>query len=121
MVQVKIQAHANSEKLEYGLADIRNYSKQEILINTLKKLGLFWGLALFSLFLPVVHFFLVPLFLLLGVFFAFRARQFRELILFGEIDCPNCNQKIKISSSAANWPHTEICQSCAIVIKINKM
>ena len=41
-------------------------SKKTLLVQAVKKVGLFLGLAMVSLFIPLLHFILVPAFLLLG-------------------------------------------------------
>src|SRR5574341_1886703 len=57
---------------------------------TLAGLGMFWGLALVGLFIPVVHFVLVPTFVAAGMIMAVkRAREDRRLVkLHGA--CPRC-------------------------------
>jgi hypothetical protein len=53
-------------------------------------LGMFWGLALASVFIPVAHFILVPAFLLTGLVVALRrAREDRRLIRLRGA-CPRC-------------------------------
>src|SRR5437868_584948 len=112
MNQVTIQATANSDHVEYGTAEIRSFSPRAVLTNSLKKLLMFWGAALLSVFLPVVHFVLVPLFFILGIFFAFRARKFRYEIISGQIHCPRCKGAVKIEKAVFFEHHQEICQNC---------
>src|SRR6476661_6597993 len=46
----------------------------------LKVLGIFWGLAIACVFVPILHFILVPLFTLVGIWLALRAfRNTREM------------------------------------------
>ncbi len=53
-------------------------------------LGLFWGLALGGLFIPVAHFVLVPTFVTAGIVMAAkRAREDRRLVLVRG-SCPRC-------------------------------
>jgi len=53
-------------------------------------LGMFWGLALVGLFIPVAHFFLVPTFGIAGIITAVkRAREDRRLIRLRGA-CPRC-------------------------------
>lgn len=119
MSQQRIQAIASSDHIEYGTADIRSYSPPEIVKKSLQKLGLFWGMSLFSVFLPVVHFVLTPLFFVLGIYLSVRARKFRHEILSGTIACPHCKKDITIGKSAFFEEHTEICQSCASAVRIS--
>ena len=53
-------------------------------------LGLFWGLGLASVFIPVAHFVLVPTFVVGGIVMAVkRAREDRRLIVLRGA-CPRC-------------------------------
>jgi hypothetical protein len=121
MAQIQIQADANSGKVVFGVAEIRHFSQREILFRVLKTLGLLWGIAVFCVFLPVVHFVLVPLFLILGPIFALRARKYKFELLGGEVACPQCSQILKLPKSAILWPHTEICQNCAFHIRLSPL
>ena len=57
---------------------------------TLAGLGMFWGLALASVFIPVAHFVLVPTFVVAGIVMALkRAREDRRLLLVRGA-CPRC-------------------------------
>jgi hypothetical protein len=57
---------------------------------TLAGLGMFWGLALASVFIPVAHFVLVPTFVVAGIVLAIkRAREDRRLLLVRGA-CPRC-------------------------------
>lgn len=121
MSQQRIQATAGSDHVEYGTADIRSFSPREVLTKSLQKLGMFWGLALFSILLPVVHFVLTPLFFILGIYLAVRARKFRHEILSGSINCPHCKAPVTIGKAAFFEEHTEICQNCASVVRISSL
>lgn len=121
MSTTKIQAIANSnfDKIEYGLAEIRNFSPGEILQKSIKQLVMFWGLAIVSVLLPVVHFILVPLFFVMGAYLAVRARKFKQEIISGSVNCPQCKQPVTIKKSPFLEEHTEICQNCTSVVKIS--
>lgn len=57
---------------------------------TLAGLGMFWGLALGSVFIPVAHFVLVPTFVVGGIVMAVkRAREDRRLLRVRGA-CPRC-------------------------------
>ena len=57
---------------------------------TLAGLGMFWGLGLASVFIPVAHFVLVPTFVVAGIVMAVkRAREDRRLLLVRGA-CPRC-------------------------------
>lgn len=121
MSTTKIQAIANSnfDKIEYGTAEIRSFSPREILQKSIKQLAMFWGLAIVSVLLPVVHFVLVPLFFFMGAYLAIRARKVKQEILSGSVNCPQCKQPVTIKKSPFLDEHTEICQNCTSVVKIS--
>ena len=86
----------------------------------LKKLAIFWGIALVSVLLPVVHFVLVPLFFFLGFFFAYRGFKSEGQVLSGETTCPHCGTKVVVKKQELAWPITEICQGCARVVRMER-
>jgi hypothetical protein len=62
-------------------------------------LGLFWGLALVGLFIPVAHFILVPTFVVAGIAMAVvRAREDKRLLKVRGV-CPRCGaeQEFKVN------------------------
>lgn len=91
---------------------------------TLSGLGMFWGLALASVFIPVAHFVLVPTFVVAGIVMAVkRAREDRRLLLVRgacprcgavqeirpggrfvdgrSFDCPKCHGNLTLATTAA--------------------
>ncbi len=94
------------------------------LARALAALGLFWGLALVGLFIPVAHFILVPTFLTAGLVAAvLRAREDRRLVQVRgacprcgveqefkaggrftsdrRLDCPHCHNTLRLSPNTA--------------------
>lgn len=88
------------------------FSQQEKMKRALKKLGLFWGIAVLSVFAPVVHFVLVPAFLLLGPFLA--AKTYREEVILEACDlpCPECGKTSHFDKISGQWPLTNGCEHC---------
>ena len=91
---------------------------------TLGGLGMFWGLGLASVFIPVAHFVLVPTFVVAGIVMAVkRAREDRRLLLVRgacprcgavqeirpggrfvdgrSFDCPKCHGNLTLATTAA--------------------
>ncbi len=80
---------------------------------TLGGLGMFWGLGLASVFIPVAHFVLVPTFVVGGVVMAVkRAREDRRL-LWVRGACPRCGveQELKPGGRFVDG-RTFDCPSC---------
>lgn len=71
--------------------------KKDTIFLSLKKLGLFWILAAFSVFIPLMHFILVPAFLGLGIF-AFLSQYKNKFYLEkANCQCPQCMQSFALN------------------------
>jgi hypothetical protein len=78
----------------------------------LKKLGLFWALAFASVFLPVMHFVLVPTFFIVGIVQFYVTFQYTKVLRDSQIVCPKCKAPFVLPASAFNWPKRETCPQC---------
>ncbi len=61
---------------------------------------------------PIAHFVLVPLALLIGVVMTIRALYQKEVIRGGLGTCPACGKGFEIFSGAAKWPIQDRCTEC---------
>lgn len=87
-------------------------TKQELLKLTLKKASLFFGLAVFSIFIPVFHFVLVPVFLLITAVVIFKGMSPRFLLqLQGPHECTSCHQSLPTERVLDSDPRLE-CEHC---------
>lgn len=116
--KIVLEASVGDERRSPGTVIVHPLSKTEKLIKACKKLGLFWALAVFSVLVPVLHFFLVPLFLVLGIYLALRSYKSLGQVVSGETRCPHCQSEIHIKPGDLQWPLTEICQTCARVVRM---
>jgi hypothetical protein len=87
-----------------------------------KILALCWGAAFLCIFIPVLHFVLVPLAILIGIFMAYRQLNFHFQMKSAEILCPNCEAKFESDKNSFNWPKIENCRKCesSLLIDIKK-
>jgi hypothetical protein len=101
----------SSEPVSVAIS-LRQLSKHERVVLSLKGLGLFWGLAALSVFIPVMHFILVPMFLLLGPLIAYL--NYQKTVFLGDtvVTCPNCSERLHLKNGTARWPHEEVCGKC---------
>jgi hypothetical protein len=77
-----------------------------------------WGLAIASLPILFLHFFLVPAFLLAGpIFYALRMRE-SDLILGGIVPCPRCSADNRLGVQAEDWPLGMRCEQCTVGMKL---
>jgi hypothetical protein len=77
-----------------------------------------WGLALVSVPIMFLHFFLVPLFGVLGpILFVMRMKQ-ESTVLGAEVDCPACGKTNTLGKQAAGWPLLASCEFCSTRLTI---
>ena len=92
---MKAQVNFDGQWLSEMQIEYRSYSVKERTQKAIKTFAIFFGLAIFSVFIPVLHFFLVPVFLLLSFFLSYR--KFKEIYVIdlGQLNCPGCSGKYK--------------------------
>ena len=78
-----------------------------------KVLGICWGLAVVTLFIPIAHFFLVPTFAIAGPVMAFMKYQATEIAEKAEGVCPECKKEISIPLEPKDkLPKWTYCPEC---------
>ena len=117
--QLKVKADVNDERVTEGILEVHYFHSAERMMNALKKLVLYWLISIVSILVPVAHFVLVPLFFFLGIFFFYRSYKSQGKVLAGEVPCPHCQVVLKLNPQELQWPVSEICQSCARVVRIS--
>ena len=82
-------------------------------------LGLWWGAALVSVFIPVAHFFLVPGFFLYGLYTFLQRLKTNQLAVAGRGTCPDCGREQELDV-AGRWilPRSTSCRFCQRSIRI---
>ena len=73
-----------------GEIEIDEFSARERVLRALGGLGMGWGAALVSVFIPVAHFLLVPIFLAGGVWFGIRRFRACNAMVAARGTCPKC-------------------------------
>ena len=81
------------------------------------KQGAKWGglcflMAVGCIFIPVFHFVLVPLCLLLMIFFFFQGRKYPWRIEQLKLSCPECQTEMNINQSFKEMPFRLFCNNC---------
>ena len=114
---MKIITNDFKEALFQG--EIRECQKKEKLVAAVKKLITFWGLALISIFIPVLHFVLVPLFILVGIGFFFVQFQKTHLIHRLSFKCPDCDQENRIEKMYFKETVRFRCEACSAQLILN--
>lgn len=101
-------------------AMIRQVDRSESLGRAFKALGIWWLLAIVGVFIPVLHFVIVPLFLVLGVYFALKQSRVRFEIEGGHFICPACGVQNAFEKGRAFFPREERCVSCFVTVQIEE-
>jgi hypothetical protein len=108
-----MKIHNNTGKeIIYPNILIESLGVKQRLIQSLKSFGILFGLALGSLFIPVLHFFLVPLFLIFSLFFAWLNFKKIYKISSVKLSCPVCHGEIVFEASSSRLPIRNSCILC---------
>lgn len=123
MEPIKVKAHhaSNLNLFTTGEAEIANYDKSARTKRALKTLGLIWGLALLSVLLPLLHFFLPFLGIIIGPFLAIWVHGIESEIIGGSIPCPRCQSPVTIVKQRNRWPLKELCMQCSSEITVDRV
>ena len=90
-----------------------SYDRAQRIRRALKGLGMWWGVALLSVLIPVAHFVLVPSFFLYGLYIFARRLTADEVAVAGRGTCPDCRQEQALDV-LGRWslPRTTSCRYC---------
>ncbi|MBC7457842.1 MAG: hypothetical protein H7235_06160 [Bdellovibrionaceae bacterium] len=76
-------------------AEVLPCNKSKRIRKAIKNLFLFFGAGILFVFIPVLHFFLVPTAIILGFFFSYKGFKYKYRIESGNFTCPSC-KKIRL-------------------------
>lgn len=112
---MKAKINFDGNWLSEKVFDSFHFSFKDRVKRSLKIFSIFFGAAVFSVLVPVLHFFLVPVFLILSVFLSYR--KFKEIISINLLDlnCPGCETKLSSSETTLKKNDSVIrlsCESC---------
>jgi hypothetical protein len=93
---MKLILASDQSKFLETTAELLELNSGERFKNSLKKFSLFFLMAVGFLFVPVLHFFLVPLFLLLSLIFGFKAYAIRyRFFVRSACNCIECQNVLR--------------------------
>ncbi len=118
---VKIHIRGGMEsKPTVGEVEIITWSREVRSRRSLKMLGTCWGIGLFCVIIPGLHFILVPGMLIAGVIgFLYRSKQL-TYVLGGVGECPECHKAFKVAKAADKFPMAETCEHCNSSLSLSK-
>lgn len=109
------------DKKATGRVELREISSSERSVEAAKALAIGWGLAIFCILIPVLHFVLVPLFLILGIFWALKKWKTVQEVVTGGFACPACGKETSLEKSSARFPREERCSSCFVTVELKEI
>lgn len=118
-VEISIRGGMESSPTK-GQVSIITWSPQERSKRALKLLGLCWGIGLFCVILPLVHFVLVPGMVIAGIIGFLHMSKQTTLVLGGVGVCPECQKEFKVAKAADHFPMAETCESCNSSVSLSK-
>lgn len=72
-----------------------------------------WALAVATFFIPLLHFVLVPGFVVVGPVMAFLAFRSTVKVTSTSVTCPKCEKVSTIEKGLTGWPVTLRCSHCS--------
>jgi hypothetical protein len=95
-----------------GFVERRELQLPERLRRMFKVAGLLLIAAVIAVFVPLLHFVLVPILLICAIVFGVATWMGRAEIRRGEYTCPLCNKLNTLSRESDNFPRSTRCQHC---------
>lgn len=91
---------------------LETLSTSQRVTEAIKKFFLFFFIALAAIFIPVAHFILVPLFLILSVFFSWKEFSIKQNLMIDNVyQCLNCKKDLVIPKKLNDNLRVN-CKSC---------
>jgi hypothetical protein len=110
---------ANGKKTS-GEVQVHVWTATERLRRGLRWLGMIWGGAVVAVFIPGLHFVLVPSLLIAGPIVAFKMHGQVSSVTGGNAECPACGAKFALVGGVERWPLKDVCASCFHNVSIER-
>lgn len=121
MADVEVVLSLNAYLRSTERVEVHTLTTSERGISFLKTLGLWWGIALGSVFIPILHLILVPTSLLVGGILSIRRLSLNQQIVAGRALCPQCQKDLVISKAPFAWPKRIQCVGCTELVLIRPL
>jgi hypothetical protein len=109
---VAIVLEGQGDKRSEGLAIVRVLDDRQRLSRALRQAGIAAGIAVITIFIPIIHFIVPPLALLTSIVLLVRGLNQGALIQGGGGPCPQCQQRVELEEQPLHWPVDMNCPHC---------
>lgn len=117
--QRALEIRDGSGNVRPGVVNVLLFDQGARNMRALKTLGLFWGLAAVSVFIIILHWVLVPAFLIAGPVMATRKRKVTSEIENLSGVCPACREEIAPKMEADDaLPKSTYCPKCNVPLQL---
>jgi len=99
---------------------ILSWTSRQRIVRALKLLLGLWALMVAAVFVPILHFILVPLLLVGGPVAAYLSYRQKEEIPATNLLCPGCKQIVQLAASNVLWPLHLRCGNCGRFLRVEK-
>lgn len=103
----------------HGQAELATLSSAERFSRAAKKGGVFFAIALVCILVPMLHFVLVPGFLIVAIVFFTKTMSEHQLIRSADGPCPACKEKIHFNGPINAKGSKEICPNCRTLVTMS--
>lgn len=101
------------------MATIMSLEGNQKLFRAFKRSGLFFGLAVVSVLIPMLHFVLVPAFLIVSIVMFVKTMSETKIATALEGECPSCHKKIDLVGAFKLSGSKESCPQCRQLLRIS--
>lgn len=106
------------EKSSLGIARVETWEQPERLQRALKIGGILFGLAVLSVFLPGLHWILVPSLLLATPIVAWKTYSQESVVMGGGGPCPKCGAEFQLARAKNVFPMNDLCTKCSSNVRV---
>jgi hypothetical protein len=118
--RVPVRLTGKPNHIATGEVYVRAWSSSDRTKRAIKTFCVWLAVAVLSVAVPILHFFLVPLFFVLAVIMAGVTYAQTSVVLGGEGTCPFCGAKLDIVKKSNRWPLDEVCDRCKRHVSVEK-
>lgn len=121
MEEIAVNIVGPQQESVSGVVRRQRWSESERLKRALTFGAICWGVGGIAVFLPIIHFVLVPLAALAGPIVAWALWRQSARLCGGTGTCPCCHAPLEISPAADRWPLDELCTQCRRALVIERV